>query len=240
MNLIRRLSIISTLLVSTTTFAADPDDGWYAGLLFGASFLNNIGVNFGNNFLFNTFGINLPNTTGPQVDYSIGGDIAGQVGYRWCGNYRFEGELYFNFNPIEKLQIPTLQPIRKHQNSLGYSLKGSTGLLAGFFNAYYDFYTPGSDSNFVPYIGLGIGYAYFRTSVSLYYLGTYVGGSRFQDSTTTPIGQGILGASYFIDETLSIGLDFRYLTTRNISDLNGRVTLESINFLINFGFDQPE
>jgi opacity protein-like surface antigen len=254
MNLITRLGFVSAMLLSSTTYAAEPDNGWYAGFIAGGSYIEGINLNL-LNLPSLTFVSLVPITLAPnplipllptvvanstnEINYSVGGNGAIQVGYRWCENYRFEGELNFGGSKISEVQFPVFGPIRRHQNPYGLSLTGSTGMLAALFNAYYDFYTPGSDSNFVPYVGIGIGYAYFRTNFGLQQYGTYISGSRFKESTTAPVGQGILGVSYFIDETISVGADFRYLTSNNINDFNGRVTMASLNFVMNFGFDQP-
>ncbi|WP_131781814.1 outer membrane protein [Legionella gresilensis] len=254
MNLMIRFGIASAMLISSTAYAADPDNGWYAGFLVGGSYLEGIDLNL-SKFPSLPFVTYIPQTTtvnplfpllsgltvnSPTVTYKVGFNGGIAVGYRWCENYRFEGELNLAGNQIEKIQIPTIGAIRRHQNPYGLSLSGGTGMLAALFNAYYDFYTPGSDSSFVPYVGIGIGYAYFRTNFSLQQYGVYIGQSRVSGSTTAPVGQGIIGLSYFIDETISVGADFRYLTSNNINNFNGRVAIESLNFVMNFSFDQPE
>ncbi|STX28665.1 opacity protein-like surface antigen [Legionella beliardensis] len=240
MNLIMRLSIASTMLASSAIYAAEPDDGWYAGFMIGGSYLNNIDVNISTLPLLTITTTTLPSNLTTEFTYKVGFNGGFQAGYRWCENYRFEGQLYINYNKLEKVQFPIIGPIRSHQNPLGLSVSGNTGMLAGFFNAYYDFYTPGSATNVVPYAGIGIGYSYLRTKFNLYQFGNVITGTDFQESTTAPVGQGILGISYFFDDTISFGADFRYLTTNKISDLNGgRVALGSLNLFMNFGFDQP-
>ncbi|MGQ3889364.1 outer membrane protein [Legionella sp. CNM-1927-20] len=255
MNFIMRFGIVSAMLLSSTAYAVDPDDGWYAGFIVGGSYLEGIDVNLVN-IPSLPFVSLIPLTLTPHplipllplipanststVTYRVGINGGIHVGYRWCENYRFEGQLNINGNKIQKVQIPGIGPVRRHQNIYGLSLGGSTGMLAGLFNAYYDFYTPGSETSFIPYVGIGIGYAYFRTNFSLQQYGNYISGSRVKDSTTAPVGQGIIGISYFIDETISVGADFRYLTSNNISNFNGRVAIASLNFVMNFSFDQPE
>ena len=237
MNLIARLSIAGAMLASSTIYSAEPDDGWYVGLMVGASNLTSSNVSIVNSAplitpFFPSFRTRFTN--------QIGFNGAGYAGYRWCENYRLEGEIYANFNNLERIQLPGIGPIRRHLSPLGFRINGNTIMVAGLFNGYYDFYIPGSDSSLVPYAGIGIGYAYLRTKFELYRFRHLILGSQLDRLTSAPIGQGILGVNYFFDESAAAGVDLRYLTTNTIKHLNnGRISVISFNFNLNFSFDQP-
>lgn len=133
-----------------------------------------------------------------------------------------------------------------------FFIRGNTTLTGAFFNAYYEFYDQDySYTRIVPYVGLGIGYASINNMLSLYY-NTYLynpttGGfysrdillARTSNSTSTPMGQGIIGLNYFFSDTMSIGTDFRYISTNKIKSIDSKYQTYTWNFLINYTFDQP-
>jgi opacity protein-like surface antigen len=183
-----------------------------------------------------------------SLKHSIGGNFAGQVGFRIC-NFRIEGELLLNYAPLSELTVDGLT-LRKKRGLL--RAKGQTIMGAGLLNAYYDFYDEEDDPTWVPYIGLGIGYSAMQskadiTSVNpaslcpnLFTPFACVPQSAFgftvSSNNSSPVGQGILGISYYTSDNLAVGLDYRYLTTKKISDLGGRLSISSLNLNVNYWF----
>jgi opacity protein-like surface antigen len=110
-------------------------------------------------------------------------------------------------------------------------------LYAGLFNVYYDiFNTDEYETNFIPYIGLGIGYGGVQNQLKYYY--NQVEFLNDKVSTGTAIGQAILGINYFFDESWSLGTDFRYMVTQKIQPYDQRFKIITWNFVLNYTFDE--
>lgn len=262
MNNFIKLGIASLILTSSNSFSAIPAEGWYFGLFGEGSlppsinFTANVPANLLNGIpSINYFRIlnGLPILTNPvngEIKYSFGGGAGGQIGYRYCG-FRFEGELLFNYNTYKNITIGGLQFGKSQQVVNGitifpFSMSGHTALGALFFNAFYDFYnTQSNDVSWMPYIGLGIGIGHLSNSFVINYnylnqatgLNAFTSLLSFSSSTSTPLAQGILGISYLLDDTFTVGMDFRHIESRQISSLNGRFALNTINFNFNYWFD---
>ncbi|KTD62045.1 outer membrane protein [Legionella spiritensis] len=245
--------IAGLLLVSCSAFAANPVTGLYVGMVGGLSYTSNtdspfpyttvqqaVNSGFANaNATYNP----IPPLVSPlpatvtdnigEIAYSVGGNVGGQLGYRWK-KFRFEGELMFNMNQLSSVNYDSYS-FKDHTTPDGFRMKGSTYFIAGLFNAYYELYKEGSDANFVPYVGLGIGFAKLNSNMKLY--NTYVNNvyakksavAEFTDNSGAPIVQGIIGASYFLDDFTSIGVDFRYLKTNMISSLGASLEVPTFN-----------
>ena len=247
-----KLGIISNLLMSTPIFALDnPVDGFYVGIL--------AGISHGptsDQVIFHEDGMLFTGT----VSYSNVGAFGGATfGYK-LSHFRAEGELFYNRFSTGPLKVGTCTIQNRNiasptgictpgtydsfeANGEGYS--GSSTATYGMINLYYDFFTPNSHTNVVPYFGIGLGEARIRnfsdfvytTSPDLYSHGSNV-------TYTTPAAQGILGASYFMDDFTWAGLDLRYNTTKNshqaadTSVQHKKYTVTSLNFNINFAFDK--
>ncbi|MBA2711905.1 MAG: hypothetical protein H0U57_15110 [Tatlockia sp.] len=187
-----------------------------------------------------------------SLNSSFGGNFAGQVGFRIC-NFRIEGELLFNYAPLSSLKIDGLE-VRKKRGLL--RAKGHTILGAALLNGYYDFYDEDNDPTWVPYLGIGIGLASISskadiTSVNprnlcpnLFTPFACVPQSAFSltlnSSHSSPVGQGIVGISYYTSDTFAVGLDFRHITTRSIKDLGGRYSINSFNLNLNYWFNETD
>lgn len=188
-------------------------------------------------------------TIAASIRHSVGGDFAGQLGYRIC-NFRLEGELLVNYAPLNRLELGDFS-FRKKRGLLRAS--GRTLIGAGLFNAYYDFYDEENDPTWVPYIGLGIGFAGVQSRVkitsvnpqancALLLTGVCAPPNNFDlslsSNNTSPVGQGIIGVSYYSSDNVAFGLDFRHLTTRRIREIGERVSVNSINFNFNYWFSE--
>lgn len=233
MNFFSKASITGLMFVSTAVFAAEPAEGWYAGFMLGPSYTPNINRNITINNPIIT------STLPGRLSYDILGNLGIQFGFR-CNKFRYEGELNYNYNTFDKLKLGGFE-LTTDPNLVGLSMKGYTGIGSALFNAYYEFYDEEySATKFVPYIGLGIGYAQLNSSLNLYFNGTQLNRTTRTRSADAPVAQGILGINYFFTDNVSLGTDFRYLTTNNIKAYNdSRVSYASWNLVMNFSFDKP-
>ncbi|WP_028387563.1 outer membrane protein [Legionella fairfieldensis] len=258
-----KCALTGLLLSSCSVFAATPAEGWYAGLMGGASFssslrfqindpsyvldaaLDNpviVGQPFFPTFItpgFNPFLSSLL-LVPARFKHGIGGDFGGQLGYRIC-NFRIEGELLFNYAPFSRLNVGGVI-IRKHVTpTIPIHLNGHTTVGAGLINAFYDFYDEENDPTWVPYIGLGGGYAVMHNTITLTvpYLFTTAVSQEIRGSKNAPVGQAILGVAYYYSDSLALGLDYRYLTTKSITfnGFSARLEAHSVNFNFNYWFE---
>lgn len=233
MKKISSLSMASLMLTSGLAFAVEPAEGWYAGFMLGGSYAPS------QNFTFYTpFLPTIPISS--KLTYNFGGNVAGQFGYR-CGKFRYEGELLYNINTFDKIRTQGFTLNRNvGSNVFGFSMKGNTSTLAGIFNVYYEFYDESySDTKWVPYLGLGIGYAAVRNSLNFYHNSTKLNVNDNSHTENSPIGQVMGGINYFFTDNVSLGSDLRYWTTRKIDNFGTRASAASWNLLMNFSFDQP-
>lgn len=231
MKLSSQLGLAGLLLVSQPIHSANPVQGWYVGLMGGGSYSPSIDFTFLN-----------PLTqvyTPGSITYSLGGDGGGQFGYRY-NKFRFEGQLLYNMSMFDKVEAGNLV-LKNHTTPDGFNMDGKTQFFAFLFNAYYELYQEGSDSNFIPYLGLGLGYASVRNNFEIRNVYFNSGNTPLIDLRETskaPIAQFILGASYFLDDFCSVGMDFRYLSTTNISALDASVTARQLNVNFNYALDK--
>lgn len=244
MNLMIRTTLFGLLAVTHLTHAASPVEGFYAGALFGATYENNLNFSsispIGTLSLPITLPVATTGTTTATLGFKLLVNAGGQLGYRFCDNYRVEIEALYNNNPYNFLRIGETT-IYAPDTSTGLRLKGSTTEGIGFFNAYYDFLGD-DDSSVVPYVGLGIGYAYIYNTAKLYYNEELLNptGTSLKKSVTTPAGQVMLGMSYFMDDFMSVGMDIRYyatsphvITNRFNKSFNTQLEVYSANLFFN-------
>jgi opacity protein-like surface antigen len=161
------------------------------------------------------------------------GNIGGFGGYR-CNHWRAEGELMLNYNPYSSLKIGSFTINKTSSSSTGFGLKGQTTTAAFMVNGYYDFFN--ESSYFSPYVGLGVGYAMLRSNIKFYFADTYITGSSVSNNSSSPAAQLILGLGYFMDDYTTIGLDYRYFTTKTIQPYNTRNQINSINITLSGSF----
>lgn len=265
---------LASLLFTNSVFAVTPSEGWYWGLMGGASYTpslrisapnplpfidinNRVNVNSTpviansslNNYVTGLAVINtldptlsypttaFSNLTSGTLEYRVGGNFSGHLGYRIC-NFRAEGELLFNYSPLSTVKVAGASISRHVSFTNPLRLGGQTVLGAGLINGYYDFYDEEMDPTWVPYVGLGIGYSYLRNTVSytLPYLYKQVFSLTTKNNESSPVGQAILGISYYTSDDLSIGLDYRYITTKSLSDIHSRLQIHTINLNFNYFF----
>lgn len=132
MNKLSKFSSIALILVSTTAAALNPMPGTYAGLVIGASYIPKLNFEF-DNVLTPYSGMK----TKGILAYDAMGNIGGQLGYRFCDNYRLEGEFTYNFVPYAYLKLGDVT-IHSPDTSTGLRLKGDKASGIGLINLYYD------------------------------------------------------------------------------------------------------
>ncbi|MDF1678390.1 MAG: outer membrane beta-barrel protein [Legionellaceae bacterium] len=252
--------LINTVLASLTitasaTHAFNPQPEWYAGLIVGANYATNVQFTYINDVRpSNPSGIKRPG----QLGHDIMGSIGGQIGYRFCDNFRIEFEGIYNNNPYSYLRLNDVT-IHSPDTSTQLRLSGQTQSGVGTFNFYYDLFGDYS-SKAVPYVGLGIGYAYIVNQIEFYYndvkLGNNLENFFLENFGVTPsdksrsgiVGQAIAGISYYLDDYAYFALDGRYLVsqeqtivTRQTKRVSNQFDVKyqqySVNIVFNSAFD---
>ncbi|CAM2937580.1 outer membrane beta-barrel protein [Legionella worsleiensis] len=241
------LGLISNLLISSSAFAVNPQQGFYFGLL------GEISTGPA------THEIAFVEPSDPTVwvgrvnNTRVGGGGGMMLGYRYH-QFRVEGEFLYNWNGSGSVDIDDctlLSPVVQtptgicpqdhfQANSLGFN--GSVATMYGLANIYWDFIDYESNNTGVfPYAGLGIGYARVtsRGNFTRNYYTLDVSSNGSSRSFTSEAAQGIVGVGLFMDDFTWAGMDYRYLTTNTLKDYgNKRYAINSLNFTITSSFDR--
>ena len=229
MNSLCKTGLLALLLTNGTAFALHPVQGWYGGILLGANYTPST------NFTLATPIEGL--AARGALNYGLMGEIGGQFGYRFS-KYRLEGQFFYNNSPYKSLELNGVTIFAPSINTTGYRVEGSTDTGAVMFNGYYDFFGNDTSKSLIPYLGLGVGYAYASNNFKLYYQEIAIDAAQIKAHTTSPAGQVILGASYFLDDFTFFSLDGRYFTTASKSNLlDARVQVYSLNLSFNGAFN---
>ena len=85
------------------------------------------------------------------AEYDTGFKIAGTAGYEFDGGLRVEGELFFARAGVDKVTYSGVPMVGK----VDVPISGTADQLGGFANVWYDI---GTGSNWIPFIGGGIGF----------------------------------------------------------------------------------
>ncbi len=220
MRSIRTMTIVSTFL--SCAHAATPVPGLYAGGIFGGTYQHNVNGVTNTNTIIDQLSIPLSEipsiVANKNINTTLGYKVlingGGQLGFRFCDNFRLELEALYNNNPYNFLNINNVTIYNNSSTTAGFRLHGATTSGLGLVNIYYDFLGDGS-SNVVPYIGGGGGYAYIYNVVKIFYNGELVtpNNQSIKSHNSALVGQAIIGSSYFMDDFFSIAIDFRYYTT---------------------------
>lgn len=216
-------------LTHGASWALHPVQGWYGGILLGANYTPST------NFSFPSNPSGLP--VSGALNYGLMGDIGGQFGYR-VNNFRMEGQFFYNNSPYKSLELNGVTIFAPSVNTTGYRVEGSTDLGAVMFNGYYDFFTDDTSKSLIPYVGVGVGYAYVSNKFNLYYQEVAIDNAQIKSHVSTAAGEVIVGASYFLDDFTFFGLDARYFTTvTKSSPLDARAQVYSLNLSFNGAFN---
>jgi len=149
-----------------------------------------------------------------DADFDLGFALMGVIGYSF-GGPRIEGELSYRSNSTDKATV--INPVT---NNVARRPDGDLDTIALMANLYYDF----DIGSFVtPYIGAGIGGAY----------------AEYDDIGEEVVFayQGIVGASFYLDENIDAFVDYRYFATTEIqgSDLGRAANIDNKNHTLMVG-----
>jgi opacity protein-like surface antigen len=244
-----KLWMATAIFANTASYALDPAQGFYGGLFLGGSYSQPVKFDF-------THPLTSAIPITGQLKYSVYGNAGGEIGYR-MNLCRAEVELLYNHSPYHSISINN-QTFTSQKSGDGFRYKGQTNTGALMINAFYDLYFTAEEYNFVPYLGLGIGYANVQNSINFYCDNKKVGNNiavvapdgtctlvhnphaRKVDNSTSHGGgaaQAILGVNYFMDDFITFGLDIRQFATKNTPPFNSRTQFTSLNLSFNGAFD---
>jgi len=195
MKQIRQLSrplILSMAAASVIAFpltASADDTGFYAG--------TNVGINLQQD----QDSDGSPNRD-LELDFDNGAFYSGQVGYKFNdygpGRFRTEFELSYRDNDVDNITF-------NNNPQVG---NGEQDVLAGLVNVYYDF--TNVSEKFVPFVGVGVGFAEIDSSVSY-----NNGNATLNDSDTAFAYQAVIGTEYKLTDKISLVGDARYFALDN-------------------------
>lgn len=222
-----KLSFAALFIFNSSVQALNPVQGFYAGIFLGGSLSPQINLNVIHPASFTAIPASLK--------YSVYGDIGGELGYR-MNQFRLEGELFYNSSPYHQITLGHAT-FTTQKKSKGFRFKGYTNTGALMLNGYYDAYCLWEQSDWVPYVGAGIGYANIQNNINFYYNNVQILGTKISETQQAPIGQVILGLNYFMDDFTTFALDVRYFSTQKIDPFNTRAQATSLNFSFNGAFD---
>lgn len=192
-------------------------------------------VNYTPNLNFNVYDTSLTTIIPGKITYSVGGGVAGQLGYR-CEHFRGELEILGNYNKINKLQAGGITLKKDATNSTNFYVSGQTVSGAGFINGFFDFNSDQQPGQWSPFIGLGIGAARVNTTIKLFNAGTQI--SKIADVSSTRLaGQGIIGIGYALDNATIIGMNGRYMGTQKKNNELDNYSVGSLHFFFSTAFD---
>lgn len=239
-----QLSLLSGLVFSNAGFALNPVGGFYGGLFGTISNGPSSDV-----VHFREDGIPFTGT----VDYSsVGGGAGLTLGYKFR-QFRAEGEFLYTRISTGPLTVGTCrlentdiitptgscpQPEYDHFQAKALGYEGHSTAMYGLANAYWDFFRYEGETSLVPYLGVGFGMAQVKNSNN--FVNTRTTYSHGHSNTYSSAAyQGIVGLSYYLDDFAWIGMDYRYLSTKNLPDFEDRkYVLNTLNFVVNFAFDK--
>lgn len=149
-----------------------------------------------------------------NFEFDTGWGVNGALGYSLSGGMqglRIEGEVGYRSNDIDTVNV----------NNFGV-IPGGTGdvdVWTGLINGYYDI---DLGSNFMPYIGGGLGIAHVDGEV------TVPGpNGRISDSETVFAYQLSAGVGYALSPSTTLFAGYRYLATEDPEFSNGATTVTS-------------
>lgn len=161
-----------------------------------------------------------------SADLDAGWMGSGAVGYQFLNDMRAELELAYRSSDVDAL-------------STTGNGSGEIGIGSAMGNVLYNF---GGESDFTPYLGLGIGLALVDVDGL-----QPVGGSVLDDSDSVFAYQGIAGLGYRLGGRTQLFADYRYfatadssLSTRTNLSVDGDYADHTFLFGLRFSFAEPK
>ncbi len=181
-----------------------------------------VGTNYVPDTVFSRSGVKA------DTDYSWGYNGLLAFGYRY-NNWRADVSVGYLHNNVDSVKVSGAGANNTSHNANGY-----VQIVPYLLNGYYDINTT---TNFVPYVGLGLGGAYVDLNSRI-----RTSGVNLKGTDNVFAYQGILGLAYQFTPNLRANLDYHYLATTSgtfkLSVSNNTSTNVSDNFqahLINLG-----
>jgi opacity protein-like surface antigen len=180
--------------------------------------------------------------------------LGGSFGYQY-GSYRFEGEIVYMRSRLKRISekagnevimnIPgNVPPARVNgANGVTSKLKGDTEFTGAFFNVIYNFDRAFSESSYVPYAGLGLGYGRIESNAQVTLsdptatLTTEV--PVFDGSSNEIAFQPIIGIAMNIGSFTTMTLDYRYVISGKLKATEQRYKNHTFNVSLIYRFDEP-
>ena len=213
MKKIVQLLLIVAMLFSVSTVAYSAP-GLYIGGNFGLAFLNETELD----------SYDYPNGSDVNVNADNGLSFGGVVGYAFENGYRIEGEVDYQKNDFDKMEVSYLGV------SETFFLKGNITSLAVFVNGYYDFK---NESRVTPFIGAGLGFANIAVSDYNYADSALAYDEDERDDDTVFAYQFSAGVGFEVTESITLDLRYRYVATENV-EIDG-ATLDYSSNIISTG-----
>ena len=117
------------------------------------------------------------------------------------------------------------------------AMQGSLKSNALIANVYYDLPFV---KMVVPYVGVGIGLAHIQNQVQITHdpiPGFFDGGTFKTKVTDLKLAyQGILGVTLNVNETMSVGMDYRYLSTSKLKALDKKLSQQAMQLKLTYRF----
>ena len=194
------LSVLFLSLFSSTTYASNEcytyNEGPYAGLIGGWTNFSKL----------------------HNLDFHDGYYVGGVLGYKFCNQFRIEGELSYQRNESKSFEMTHRYLGFSDNGSVEFKdctlektkLKGHLRSWSYMANVLYDFNVNCLQKFLLtPYVGLGVGYTHFTSHLNDYVCqGHKTCAGRFAY-------QAIAGLKYQVSPTLEVGVDYRYLSPQN-------------------------
>ena len=208
-------------LVSLSTFAAQPSNGWYVS---GQGGISSVPNNTDYTTSKTTLGITTTHTfTNPN--YHLGYNLGGAVGYK-KGPIRYAAEVnYFNAKVRSYDYNSTPQT----------DVNGYTYATTLIGTAYYDFDKQVSAS-VVPFVGAGVGFAHVGTKLSNDGTNT---NTELKLSDNALAYKATAGVNYNFASKMALKVAYEHLETFSKTNLGERFKANSAVVGLVYRFDQP-
>jgi opacity protein-like surface antigen len=207
-----RIIFFSALLMTPLIGgSATPVDGFYSSIFGGVSYLpNNI----------NTL---THDTSHTNVYYQTGYHAGGSIGFK--SNFlRYEADITYIDARVKKFSA---------NNILGPDAGGRTNTVLTMANVYYDF--PDVLPVIEPILGVGLGYGYIDTRLTLHNLATIKHYQMHDNVFSYQLTSGIV---YNFSENRAINLAYRYIGTDRSKELGRRFQANSVTIGVMYRFDE--
>lgn len=158
-------------------------------------------------------GVAIPDNEGVDTGF----DIGGQVGYRFGNGFRLEEAFsYYRQN------VPVPSEVSKE---IGADVSSHVNTYTVMTNGYYDFNT---GTNFIPYVGAGIGLLHDSVATSISAEG--VSADTSASNGTNFAIQGIAGVAYQFNKNVAVDVQYRHLYSGDALIQHNNIVEAGLNY----------